>query len=111
MSTPILFDVDKTEIKPEAYPVLDEAIKQLNENKRASLLINGYADSTGAASYNKTLSKHRATAVKSYLKGKGVRGRSLKVMGHGSKDPVASNSTAEGRAKNRRVVMKLKPKK
>ena len=108
MSTPILFDVDKTEIKPEAYPVLEDAVKQLGDNKSSSLIINGYTDNTGRAKYNAVLSKRRANAVRNYLKEKGVKPRVMKTVGHGQKHPAASNSTEEGRAKNRRVMLKLK---
>ncbi len=108
ISTPVLFDVNKTEIKPSSYPVLEEAVKELNENKNIELVIHGYTDITGPRSYNKTLSEKRAMAVKKYLQNKGVKAKSLKTVGHGVKSPAASNRTAEGRAKNRRVEMKVK---
>lgn len=110
VSTPILFDLNKATVRPGYEPVIDEAVKEMTENKNKSILeINGYTDNTGAASYNRALSRKRAAAVKSILRQKGVKPRMMKTVGHGSKNPAASNSTAEGRQMNRRVEMKLKP--
>ena len=108
ISTPILFDVNRTVIRRESYPVLEEAVIQINENKDAHLVVHGYADNTGGVLYNKTLSKKRAVAVKNYLRNKGVKPKLIRTVGHGSKSPVASNATPEGRARNRRAVIKLK---
>jgi outer membrane protein OmpA-like peptidoglycan-associated protein len=111
VSTPILFDENKMEIKPTYYPVLDEAIKELKGNKKAYLVINGYADNTGKAAANKVISQKRAGVVKNYLAKKGVSATRMETVGHGSLNPAASNNTKEGRAKNRRVIMKVKQKK
>ena len=108
ISTPILFDLDKSVIKPSGYAILEEAATQLKENPQAYVVIHGYTDITGPASYNRTLSKRRAMAVKNYLQKRGVSAKHLKTIGHGSKFPAASNATRAGRAQNRRVIMKLK---
>ncbi len=108
ISTPILFEIDKTEIRPSSYPVLEEAVKEANENSKATLMIHGYTDNTGTARYNKGLSVRRAAAVKNYLKNKGVKAKQMRAIGHGEQHPAASNKTSEGRAKNRRAVIKLK---
>jgi outer membrane protein OmpA-like peptidoglycan-associated protein len=108
ISTPILFDVDKSVIKPSSYPILDEAVMELNQNPNAYLIIHGYTDNTGTATYNKALSKKRANAVKNYLSRKGIKSTVLKTRAHGEADPAASNATRDGRAKNRRAVIKLK---
>ena len=110
ISTPILFDLDKTALKPAAYPILDKAAKKADSDKDIYLEINGYTDITGTASFNLALSKKRAAIVKDYLKKKGVNPRQMKTIGHGAKSPAASNKTRAGRAKNRRVVMKVKQK-
>jgi OOP family OmpA-OmpF porin len=108
VSTPILFDHDRNVIKKESYPILEEAVSELHDNKQKSVIIHGYTDNTGSAAYNAKLSLKRAAAVKSYLNKKGVNPKSIKTIGHGSKYPAASNKTAEGRARNRIAVMKLK---
>ena len=108
ISTPIYFELNSTDIRPDAYPILDEVVRELNNNKKATLEIHGYSDNKGPAAYNVVLSKLRAMAVKDYLRSKGIKPRLLKTIGHGSKNPAETNSTAEGRAQNRRVVLKLK---
>ncbi len=108
VSKPLLFDVDRTSIKKSSLPVLKEAAKKLKENKKAKVEIHGYTDNTGTKQYNKVLSKKRAVVVKNYLERKGVDPKSVKTIGHGVKNPAASNATKEGRAKNRRVIIKMK---
>ena len=107
VSTPILFDFNKTSIHPSSYPILEEAVKELQEDPNATVTVHGYTDSKGGATYNKILSKRRANSVKNYLRKKGVNAKSVKTVGHGTKDPAATNKTPEGRAKNRRAVMKM----
>jgi outer membrane protein OmpA-like peptidoglycan-associated protein len=108
ISTPLLFDLNRAEIKKESYPVLEEAVSELSQNNKILLIIHGYTDITGKADFNNKLSEKRALSVKKYLQNKGVNPKRLKTVGHGSKSPAASNKTAEGRAKNRRVIMKVK---
>jgi outer membrane protein OmpA-like peptidoglycan-associated protein len=110
VSTPILFDHDKNTIKKESVPILEEAVHELNDNKNANVVIHGYTDNTGTPAYNKALSLKRAVAVKKYLNKKGVNPKAIKTVAHGSASPAASNKTAEGRARNRRAVMKVKVK-
>ena len=69
--------------------------------------IAGYTDNTGNKATNNTLSFNRANAVANYLKLKGVSANRMLIEGHGSKNPIASNSTAKGREKNRRVEITL----
>lgn len=108
INTPILFDVNKTTIHESSYPILMEAIIQLNEDASASLVIDGFTDITGRAAYNKVLSIRRANAVKSYLIRNGISPKRLQAVGHGIADPIGDNDTPEGRAKNRRVMMEMK---
>jgi outer membrane protein OmpA-like peptidoglycan-associated protein len=108
INTPILFDVNKTTIHESSYPILMEAVIQLNEDASASLVIDGFTDITGRAAYNKVLSIRRANAVKSYLIRNGISAKRLQAVGHGIADPIGDNTTPEGRAKNRRVMMELK---
>lgn len=111
IATPILFDENKMVIKPNADPVLDQAVKELSEHKKSTLVIHGYSDNKGKPAANKALSQKRAGAVKSYLQKKGVNPNKMKTVGHGAASPAASNKTAAGRAKNRRVILKLQENK
>ena len=83
-----------------------ETLKQYNQT---TLVIRGYTDSTGAATYNQQLSLKRANAVKSYLVGQGVAANRIQTIGMGESDPRASNDTAQGRAMNRRVSITIVP--
>jgi OOP family OmpA-OmpF porin len=73
----------------------------------SSIVIAGYTDSVGAAKYNLALSVRRAEAVRNYLVEKGVNTSLITVEGYGEENPVASNKTKEGRAKNRRVDISI----
>ncbi len=110
VTAPILFDVDKTVIKKQAVPILEDAAKKIKSKKASGVEIHGYTDNTGDPVYNKELSKKRAAAVKNYLKRKGVKSDKMETIGHGPKEPAASNRTPKGRMLNRRVIMKLKTK-
>ena len=68
--------------------------------------IEGYTDATHSADHNQKLSERRATTVRDYLLSKGVGDNRMKAVGYGESKPIADNSTKEGRALNRRVVMR-----
>ncbi|MBR2392269.1 MAG: OmpA family protein [Elusimicrobiaceae bacterium] len=70
-------------------------------------MVQGYTDSTGGDAINIPLSQQRAKAVYDYLLGTGLKTLSISYVGYGSSNPIASNSTAEGRAQNRRVVLAI----
>ncbi|MES2701219.1 MAG: thrombospondin type 3 repeat-containing protein [Bacteroidota bacterium] len=108
LETPILFEVNRTVVAEVSIPVLETAIKKLNEDPNGVIVIDGYTDITGTKAYNKKLSMRRALAVKKKLVGMGADPKRIKVVGHGPKYPAASNKTPEGRQQNRRAVMKLK---
>jgi OOP family OmpA-OmpF porin len=103
----VLFDFDKTAIKPDGAKILDRLIVFLKENpdKRADL--EGHTDSVGTEKYNQGLSERRAAAVRDYLTQRGVNASRLSTKGFGETKPIADNKTAEGRAKNRRVEIKV----
>lgn len=86
---------------------LDSAVLTLNNNPDSDVLVAGHTDSSGDAAYNQSLSEKRANAVRNYLIEKGVDGSRLSVRGYGETEPVASNDTAAGRAKNRRVELRI----
>jgi OOP family OmpA-OmpF porin len=97
------FDFDKYELTPKAKMNLDEHLRSLSSQSDRSILIKGYADSTGPEDYNQKLSERRAQAVYDYLTSKGVNPERMKTFGYGESQPVADNSTAQGRALNRRA--------
>lgn len=72
------------------------------------IAISGYTDSDGSESYNKRLSTNRASAVRYYLISRGVSSKKLKAVGYGESNPIADNSTKEGKAKNRRIEFNVK---
>lgn len=103
----VLFDFDKTEIKSEARPILDEASNIIKINSEIKVEVAGHTDNIGTAEYNMDLSERRADAVMKYFIGKGIDPRRLTVNGYGLTKPVANNDTKEGRAKNRRVELTI----
>jgi outer membrane protein OmpA-like peptidoglycan-associated protein len=100
----IQFDTGRDSIKAASFPVLDQIAKLLIEHPELERVrVEGHTDNVGAAAYNKDLSERRASSVVRYLTGKGVGRERLSAAGFGFERPVASNATALGRAKNRRV--------
>ncbi len=99
----VLFDINSAEVKSEAYPMLNEAVLIMKKNPALNVEIDGHTDSTGAATYNMTLSEKRAAAIKDHLVTRGIDPERLTTKGFGFTKPAASNDTKEGRAKNRRV--------
>ncbi len=101
------FAFDKSDLLPESYPVLDKAVKLLNDKPDVKVEIEGYTDYIGTATYNQELSVDRANIVKSYLVSKGIAADRLTTVGYGKGNPVANNDTEEGRALNRRIVFRI----
>jgi outer membrane protein OmpA-like peptidoglycan-associated protein len=101
------FDFDKYNIRPDARPILDEAISTLKEYNEITLSVDGYTDGIGTDAYNEKLSLHRAQAVADYLAKGGIDAKRMKVHGFGKTHPVATNDTAAGRAENRRVELNI----
>ena len=100
----ILFATGKADLSQSAKNSLVQFAKVLNENKDCDVAIYGHTDNTGSDAVNQPLSVSRANSVSNYLKSCGVSGTQIKsVEGQGSTNPVADNSTAEGRKQNRRV--------
>lgn len=107
----ITFKTDSADINSSFYPVLNSVAKVLNKYSNSTILVSGHTDSTGNADYNLNLSRERAQSVASYLQGQGIKSTRFEVLGMGSSNPIASNSSAEGRAQNRRVELKIIPNK
>jgi OOP family OmpA-OmpF porin len=106
----ILFDFNKTEIKPESTTTLGEVANLLQANPGLKLYVVGHTDAVGAMAYNKDLSEKRAVSVVQWLVAKHrIAGDRLVPAGVGPLAPVATNATEEGRAKNRRVELVVRP--
>jgi outer membrane protein OmpA-like peptidoglycan-associated protein len=99
----LLFDVDKSELRPTSKQNLSDLALILNKYADTNILIEGHTDSTGTEEYNKNLSKDRSDSVSSYLAVLEVKSGRFTVVGYGENQPVATNDTDEGRQLNRRV--------
>ena len=105
----VLFDTAKASLKPAAYPELDNVVSVLNQNPALNIEIQGHTDSRGSERFNRNLSENRAKAVKDYLTAHGIDPKRLTTAGFGPARPIASNMTAQGRARNRRVQLQPIP--
>ena len=105
MPSNITFNTDEYLIKNEFYDTLDSVGKVLYKYEDTQLEVIGHTDSTGDDQYNMKLSQRRANSVASYLENRGIAGQRLTTIGMGETQPIADNSTANGRAQNRRVEL------
>lgn len=101
------FETGKSTIKSGSYASLDELADYLKRKKTLRILLGGHTDNVGSANENLTLSKSRALAVKAYLVKKGVSAGRVRTEGYGMNQPIADNTTASGRAKNRRTEVQI----
>jgi OOP family OmpA-OmpF porin len=99
------FETNKATLLPTATEILDRVATTLVANPEVRVEVAGYTDSQGAAAYNQRLSQSRAESVRTYLMSKGVNENQLVARGFGEENPIAANTTAEGRAQNRRVEL------
>jgi OOP family OmpA-OmpF porin len=102
-----LYDFDKASLKPEGMATLDKIARDLSKIKLEVIIAVGNTDSVGTDAYNMALGQRRAQSVKAYLTSKGVDGSRIYTESKGKSNPVASNATAEGRAKNRRTDIEV----
>jgi OOP family OmpA-OmpF porin len=102
-----LYDFDKATLKPEGKATLDKVAADLAKIKLEVVIAVGNTDSVGTDAYNMALGQRRAQSVKAYLISKGVDGGRIYTESKGKSNPVASNATAEGRAKNRRTDIEV----
>lgn len=103
----ILFDVGSSRLKPAAEQNTVQLAKILNKYKDTEILIEGHTDSTGSRTTNMALSEDRAMSVARMLKTQGVMGGRIDTKGYGPDQPVAANSTVNGRQANRRVEVAI----
>jgi outer membrane protein OmpA-like peptidoglycan-associated protein len=99
----VYFDFNKATLKPGAAQDLNEMAQFMKDNPQHNIIVEGYADSTGPASYNRQLSVERADAIINYLVRQGVNRDRLSAQGYGESFPVATNETPAGRQLNRRA--------
>ena len=104
-TTKILFDSGSDKLKPESFSFLDKIGKALESDATLSIKIIGHTDSDGDSKANLKLSEKRAASVKAYLASK-FNLQNLQTEGKGESEPVADNTTTEGKAQNRRVEFK-----
>ena len=99
----INFEVNSAALTPDSYSVLDQVVRSLMAYPEVRVEVKGYTDSSGDWNYNLDLSQRRADSVKNHLVNSGIAAERVVSKGYGEADPVASNSTASGRAENRRI--------
>ena len=99
----VSFDSGSAQIKPNLRPVLDRFATTLNQNPVTTVRIIGHTDNRGSDAINNPLSVNRAASTRDYLVDRGVQASRISIDGRGSREPVADNNTADGRARNRRV--------
>ena len=103
----IYFDYARALLKPESYPTLNRVVKFLNNNPNVNIEISGHTDNVSSLATNQPLSENRAKAVMNYLVKNGIDKSRIIAKGYADKFPVEDNNTDEGRAKNRRVELKI----
>ncbi|MGB5354288.1 MAG: OmpA family protein, partial [Woeseia sp.] len=101
------FAYNSAELLPGAERVMNDAAETLRRNPSITVEVAGHTDSDGAADYNESLSERRARSVRDYLAARGVPMNRMTVRGYGESAPIASNGTKEGKAMNRRVVLRI----
>lgn len=107
------FNYDKAELRPDALPILQNNVSDLKSSNIQKIKVVGHTDAMGSDEYNKELSEKRAQSVVNYFASNGISTDRIVAEGHGEEDPVAPNSTPdgkdnpEGRAKNRRVEIHI----
>jgi len=105
----VTFDTGRAEINANFYEVLNSVAVVLKEYEKTTVDVIGHTDSVGAETYNQRLSENRARSVAEYLTSQGILPARLLIAGMGEAQPIASNSTPEGRSQNRRVNLQVVP--
>ena len=101
------FNTDSAVVRPQFHSEIKQIADVLKQYPDTVIQVQGYTDNTGTSAHNLTLSHQRAESVKALLEKQGIASKRMEEIGFGEKSPVASNNTAEGRAKNRRVELKI----
>ena len=106
----ITFETDSYHLRPDFYPVLNSVGLVLAKYADTTMRVTGHTDNTGSREYNQTLSERRARSVADYLATQNVVRSRMYVQGMGFDQPIADNSSADGRSRNRRVELYILPK-
>ena len=105
----ITFPTAGSALRADFYNVLDSVALVLEEFDKTIIVVAGYTDSVGDTAYNQSLSEQRARSVASYLKSRNIVAARFETVGFGEQNPIADNSTAQGRSLNRRVELTMLP--
>ena len=105
----VTFDFNSASLNPQFRPALDGVATTLADYPQTVVEISGHTDAVGSDAYNQRLSEERAGSVANYLVGKGLVRERFEIVGMGKRYPVASNDTDDGRARNRRVEVRVVP--
>nr|WP_238333401.1 OmpA family protein [Luteimonas marina] len=105
----VTFDFNKSDLKPQFYPALNNVASTLAEYNQTIVEVSGHTDSIGTDAVNQRLSEQRAASVGNYLIGQGLQRERFEIVGFGKRHPIADNSTEQGRALNRRVEIRVVP--
>lgn len=105
----ITFPTGQSSIKSDFYTVLDAVADVLKEYNKTAIAISGHTDNVGRDDSNMKLSQDRANSVGQYMISRGVAGARVSTVGYGKSQPIADNSTENGRSQNRRVEIKINP--
>jgi outer membrane protein OmpA-like peptidoglycan-associated protein len=105
----VTFDVGSSALKPQFRDTLSRIAASMNQYPSSLIDVYGHTDSTGSSSFNQVLSESRARTVANYLASQGVSAARIRSQGFGETMPIADNNTLDGRAKNRRVEIKIVP--
>jgi outer membrane protein OmpA-like peptidoglycan-associated protein len=103
----ISFDTGRADIKPNLRPILDQFASGLANQPNTEVRIVGHTDNVGSDAVNNPLSLQRAQSARDYLASRGVNAGRMMIEGRGEREPIATNATADGRARNRRVEIFL----
>jgi outer membrane protein OmpA-like peptidoglycan-associated protein len=109
MASDVTFKTNQVDVRSSFYPTLNSVATVLKKYNKTSITITGFTDNVGSAAYNQELSERRAQSVGSYLVSQGISPNRVYTQGRGMRNPVATNSTEQGRALNRRVEITLRP--
>lgn len=109
MPSGITFAYDRADVQTQFQPVLNDVAKVLKDYPSTYIDVYGHTDSDGSDAYNQGLSERRAQSVANYLSMQGVQSARVATRGFGETQPIGSNATAEGKAQNRRVEIKIVP--
>ncbi|MGH9257870.1 MAG: OmpA family protein [Vicinamibacterales bacterium] len=99
------FDFDRFNLRADALKILDDAIVKLQANPGLNVTIEGHCDSLGTVEYNLALGERRSNSVRDYLVSRGIAAGRLRTVSYGEERPIDDNSTAAGRARNRRAAL------